>query len=347
MANKQNNADNAVLMAILQDIQSFLSGNPIGSAASTAAIAQADIKRDKADKGDIHRIVTNQLLPIIDKIRNLFAEYPQLVEKLNSVLPDKNFDPNNITESNLSGLANMITYYLQNNGIKVFAKGGQFETQENWIEVQIGNKVYHLLVAETEEEKERGLQDVESMEPNEGMLFDYSDDPQASISFWMKDTTIPLDIVFVNQDGVVISVKQGEPLSEELITEDSEFVSCVIELNINSGVQPGDKTDLFEELASEEAPEEEPGEELEDESEEDEYPDVPINRLHVYGPDGDIQAYLQGGERIFSRKSTKVIIRKAKKCYMTKDEKDYKALGRYVFGEMHRQDNREPEYVDN
>lgn len=213
------------------------------------------------------------------------------------------------------------------------------------IDVKIGNQIFNLLVAETEEEKERGLQDVESMEPNEGMLFDYSDDPQASISFWMKDTTIPLDIIFVNQDGVVISVKQGEPLSEELITEDSEFVSCVIELNINSGVQPGDKTDLFEELASEEAPEEQP-EELE-ESEEDEYPDVPINALHVYGPDGDIQAYLQGGERIFSRKSTKVIIRKAKKCYMTKEDKDYKDLGRYVFGEMRRQDGREPEYVDN
>lgn len=212
----------------------------------------------------------------------------------------------------------------------------------NSIYVQIGNQVFNLLVAETEEEKERGLQDVESMEPNEGMLFDYSDDPQASISFWMKDTTIPLDIIFINQDGVVISVKQGEPLSEELITEDSEFVSCVIELNINSGVQPGDKTDLFEELSSKEIPEEE----IEDESEEDEYPDVPINRLHVYGPDGDIQAYLQGGERIFSRKSTKVIIRKAKKCYMTKDDKDYKALGRYVFGEMRRQDNREPEYVE-
>ena len=53
----------------------------------------------------------------------------------------------------------------------------------NSVEVQIGDKIYNLLVAETEEEKERGLQDVESMEPDEGMLFDYSDDPQASISF--------------------------------------------------------------------------------------------------------------------------------------------------------------------
>lgn len=338
MASKQNNADNAVLMAVLQDIQSIFSGNPVGSAASTAAIAQADIKRDRADKQDIHRIVANQILSPIDKIKNQFIEYPQLSEKLG-------INPEEINETNLEEVADIIYSYLKDEGVISFAQGGQFETQENWIEVQIGDKIYNLLVAETEEEKERGLQDVESMESNEGMLFDYSDDPQASISFWMKNTTIPLDIIFVNQDGVVISVKQGEPLSEKLITEDSEFVSCVIELNINSGVQPGDKTDLFEELASEEAPEEQP-EELE-ESEEDEYLDVPINALHVYGPDGDIQAYLQGGERIFSRKSTKVIIRKAKKCYMTKEDKDYKDLGRYVFGEMQRQDGREPEYVDN
>ena len=338
MANKQNNADNAILMAVLQDIQSIFSGNPVGSAASTAAIAQADIKRDRADKQDIHRIVANQILSPLDKIKNQFIEYPQLSKKLG-------INPEEINETNLEEVADIIYSYLKDEGIISFAQGGQFETQENWIEVQIGNKTYNLLVAETDEEKERGLQDVESMEPNEGMLFDYSDDPQASISFWMKNTTIPLDIIFVNQDGVVISVKQGEPLSEELITEDSEFVSCVIELNINSGVQPGDKTDLFDELVSEEAPEEQP-EELE-ESEEDEYSNVPINVLHVYGPDGDIQAYLQGGERIFSRKSTKVIIRKAKKCYMTKEDKDYKDLGRYVFDEMRRQDGREPEYVDN
>lgn len=176
MANKQNNADDAVLMAILQDIQSLFSGSPIGSAASTAAIAQADIKRDKADKEDIHRIVSNQLLPPIEKIKNQFVEYPQLANKLG-------IDPKVINETNLEELANIIAGYLQNEGVISFAQGGQFETQENWIEVQIGNKVYNLLVAETEEEKERGLQNVESMEPDEGMLFDYSDDPQASISF--------------------------------------------------------------------------------------------------------------------------------------------------------------------
>lgn len=156
----------------------------------------------------------------------------------------------------------------------------------------------------------------------------------------MKDTEIPLDIIFVNQDGVVISVKQGEPLSEEYITEDSEFVSCVIELNANSGVKAGDKTDLFEELNNAEI------EELEEEDETDEHPELGVNRLYVYGSDGNVQAELQGGERIFSRKSSVVIIRKAKKAYVSKEDKDYKSLGRYIFNEMDAQDNRKPEYVN-
>ena len=215
---------------------------------------------------------------------------------------------------------------------------------QTWIDVQIGDKIFHLIVAETEEQKEQGLMNVESMDSDEGMLFDYSDDPQASVSFWMKNTTIPLDIIFVNQDGVVISVKQGVPNSEDYITESSEFVSCVIELNVNSGVKAGDKTDLFEELNN---TEKDIDEEIEDEDEEDTHPELNVNRLYVYGSDGQVQAELQGGERIFSRKSSKVIISKAKRAYLSKEDKDYKALGRYIFKEMDAQDNRDPEYVQN
>ena len=207
------------------------------------------------------------------------------------------------------------------------------ENNEVWIEVQIGNKTYNLLVATTEEEKERGLMYIESLDPDEGMLFDYSDEPQAELSFWMKNVEIPLDIIFVNQDGVVISVRQGVPNSEEYITESSEFISCVIEVNANSGIKAGDKTDLFEEYEDED-------EDLED------HPELSVNRLYVYGSDGEVQGTLQGGERIFSRKSTAVIIRKAKKAYLSKEDKDYKALGKYIFKEMDAQDNRPAEYVE-
>lgn len=183
MANKKDNSDNAILLAILNDIQSVTTKNPINSVISNTAILQSDIKRDKADSKDVHRLIANQILPPVEKIKNQFREYPSLITKLNTVLPDKNFDPENINLSNLPGLANMITYYLQNNKVNVFAEGGQFETNQNTIDVKIEDKTYRLLVAETEEEKEKGLMNVIEMDPDEGMLFDYSDEPQPSISF--------------------------------------------------------------------------------------------------------------------------------------------------------------------
>lgn len=214
------------------------------------------------------------------------------------------------------------------------------ENNQTWIEVQIGNKIYNLLVAETEEEKIEGLNNVEELPENEGMLFDYSDNPLEIAEFTMENCEIPLDIIFVNQDGIVISVKKGEPFATEPIVEDSEFVSCVIEVNQNSGIKSGDKTDLFSEIKENE-------EDVEDDDDDDAYPDLKVNHLVIFGSDGQPQGFLQGNERIFSRKSTRVIIRKAKKAYMTKDDKDYKALGRYIFNEMDAQDNRPAEYVDN
>ena len=219
------------------------------------------------------------------------------------------------------------------------------KNNQTWIEVQVGNKVYNLLVAETEEEKVEGLNNVEELPENEGMLFDYSDNPLEIAEFTMENCEIPLDIIFINQDGVVISVKKGEPLATEPIIEDSEFVSCVIEVNQNSGIKPGDKTDLFSDEINNESKEDDI--EDDDDDDNDAYPDLKINHLVIFGSDGQPQGFLQGNERIFSRKSTKVIIRKAKKAYMTKDDKDYKALGRYIFNEMDAQDHRDPEYVDN
>jgi len=55
---------------------------------------------------------------------------------------------------------------------------------------------------------------------------------------------------------------------------------------------------------------------------------------------------LQGGERIVSRRETKVLIRKAKKAAESNSESDYKALGKYMFKVLKGQDTREPEYVE-
>lgn len=186
------------------------------------------------------------------------------------------------------------------------------------MKIEIGDKEYNVEVARTEEEKIKGLQEKESLGENEGMLFIY-DEPQ-ELAFWMKDTAIPLDIVFIDEDGEVISVQQGQPYDGTLLEEDG--VMYVLEVNQNSGIQPGDELDI----------------------EEDDDDKQPV--MKVLAPDGSTQMELEGGERIFSRKNTKTLIKMAKRAYSSELDKDYKALGKKVFKYLHIQDTNTPEYVD-
>lgn len=197
------------------------------------------------------------------------------------------------------------------------------------VEVQINDIKYILLVAKSDEEKEYGLQGVSDLEGG-GMLFDYSDSEEKELSFWMHDTTIPLDIIFVSEDDEVLKVIQGEPESDELLTcvaPGKHYIKYVIELNANSGVQKGDDVEF-------------------DEFDEDSHPELEPNKMYIIGSDGEIQAELMGGERIFSRISTRKMLRAAKKAYVSKLDKDYKKLGKIVFNELTAQDNRDPEYVE-
>ena len=69
-------------------------------------------------------------------------------------------------------------------------------------------------------------------------------------------------------------------------------------------------------------------------------------KLYILNEDGTIQHQIDPGVRIFSRKSTAVMIKKAKKAFESKSDIDYKDLGRYIFGELDRQTNRPEEYVE-
>lgn len=179
--------------------------------------------------------------------------------------------------------------------------------------ITIGNKQYKVTIAETQEEKQKGLQGIKELPQDEGMLFVY-DEPQ-EVSMWMKDTLIPLDIIFINEDDEVKSVSQGVPQEEKMITVSG--TKYVLELNSDSGVKVGDEFELE---------------------------DGPV--MKVLFPDGSEQMALYGGERIFSRKNTRVLIRKAKKAAESKEDSDYKALGKYMFKCIKIQDERDPEYVE-
>lgn len=184
--------------------------------------------------------------------------------------------------------------------------------------IKIGNKEYKVQVARTEEEKEKGLQGVTELPEDEGMLFDFSNEV-GSISMWMKDTLIPLDIVFINDDEEVVYVGEGVPNTETQMTVQN--VAYVLEVNSGSGIQEGDELDFEEE------------------------DDAPV--MKVLAQDGSTQMDLWGGERIISRRETKILIKKAKKADLSKKDSDYKSLGKYIFKVIKGQDERPAEYVKN
>ena len=67
--------------------------------------------------------------------------------------------------------------------------------------------------------------------------------------------------------------------------------------------------------------------------------------MMVLDAEGNTQMTLDGGERIFSIKNTKILIKLAKKATATNNDNDYKALGKRVFKFLEVQNNSEPEYV--
>lgn len=193
--------------------------------------------------------------------------------------------------------------------------------------IEIADKEYKVLIAETEKEREQGLSNVESMDDNEGMLF-IMPDGQGQVIFNTAEMEFDIDLIFIDQDDEVYNVVLGKAHSEDPIISTPEGengrTKYVLEVNANSGIKIGDELDI---------------------EDEDEISDDEI-KMYILGSDGKPQMDLVGGERIISRIETREIIRKAKKANKSKQDIDYKKLGKYVFKVFEKQDNRPSEYVD-
>ncbi|RIX32690.1 DUF192 domain-containing protein [Sphingomonas edaphi] len=97
-------------------------------------------------------------------------------------------------------------------------------------------------VARTEEEQAYGLMNRNELAPNRGMIFPFAQVRQAS--FWMKDTLIPLDIIFIRADGIIANIENAVPLSLEPVTSMGP-VAAVLEIpggrSAELGIKPGHK----------------------------------------------------------------------------------------------------------
>lgn len=112
------------------------------------------------------------------------------------------------------------------------------------VETLKGRHSFKVEVASTAEEQQKGLMFRTALGPDEGMIFPNS--PPAPRSFWMKNTVIPLDIIFIGPDRRVLNIGHGMPYSLDPIISSGPAIA-VLELAdgraAEVGIEPGTAVD--------------------------------------------------------------------------------------------------------
>ena len=132
---------------------------------------------------------------------------------------------------------------------KVSAEDITYDSSEIWIESAAGRHRFVVEVAETYDQRQRGLMFRRELARDTGMLFHFGE--ESRLAMWMKNTFIPLDMLFVNKHGIIHRVVENTtPLSLKTIPGGAPTL-VVVELNAGVthqlGITVGDRLihDIF------------------------------------------------------------------------------------------------------
>ena len=127
-------------------------------------------------------------------------------------------------------------------------------TSGDTVRMPIGAETFTLEIADDDHEQQWGLMARESMPADRGMIFVFPN--EAPRAFWMKNTLIPLDILYVDASGRVISIKQMKPQDLTSVPSDGPAMYA-IELNQGAaeriGVRAGDVLTIPDEIKKRQA----------------------------------------------------------------------------------------------
>jgi uncharacterized membrane protein (UPF0127 family) len=131
--------------------------------------------------------------------------------------------------------------WFEKNGVKA-GNQAKFATLDAKVEgVAIGGKRLEIEVVESPEKVERGLMFRDKMAPDAGMLFVFST-PQI-LSFWMKNTRLPLSVAFIDTAGKVVNIRDMEPFDTKTPHRSFRPAKYALEMNqgwfAKNGVGPG------------------------------------------------------------------------------------------------------------
>ena len=111
--------------------------------------------------------------------------------------------------------------------------------------IKVGSAELQVAVAETAAEREQGLMHIKGLPCNHGMLFKFSQ--EKILSFWMKNTSIPLSIAFIGENMQIVEIQDMEPLDEKPI-KSTKVAKYALETNKGwfdrNNISVGDKVSL-------------------------------------------------------------------------------------------------------
>ena len=106
-----------------------------------------------------------------------------------------------------------------------------------------GVHVFSVEIADTEAAREKGLMFRKKLPDGQGMLFDFHREQE--VSFWMQNTYIPLDMIFIRGDGRILRIAENtEPLSTKLIPSGGPVLAVLEVIGGTAhrlGIAPGDR----------------------------------------------------------------------------------------------------------
>jgi len=124
-------------------------------------------------------------------------------------------------------------------------------------DIQVNGKTVHVWIMDTELKRNEGMMFLkdENVKDDQGMLFVFRDIQPGSNGFWMHNTILPLDIIYITQDGKVLNIQKGQPFDETSLPAKGDY-AFTLELKQGQaktlGIKPGTKVDIPSSITSSE-----------------------------------------------------------------------------------------------
>jgi uncharacterized membrane protein (UPF0127 family) len=120
------------------------------------------------------------------------------------------------------------------------------------VSMKIGNQTFQIEVARTPAQQEKGLMERDTLPEDHGMIFVF--DEAKVVGFWMKNTRFPLDIIFLDSSGRIVSIHQMKEYDTRDQTSSDYPARYAIELNKGAaslaGLKVGDRITIPPEAVS-------------------------------------------------------------------------------------------------